>query len=95
MTKKLSKTDLTRSVADQTGQTQEAVGAAIDAFLGQITNAAVSGQEVTLHGFGTFKRSERAARAGRNPSTGEAIQIAASSSLGFKPAKAVKDQLNA
>ncbi|MFC4217190.1 HU family DNA-binding protein [Pseudophaeobacter arcticus] len=94
MSKKITKQDLIRSIAEELGQTQEAVGATIEALIGQITNAAMASQEVSLHGFGTFKRSERAARAGRNPATGVSIQIEASSSLGFKPAKAVKDKLN-
>lgn len=91
---KLTKADLVRNIAEETGQTQEAVDKTIAALVGQITKAAVASQEVTLLGLGTFKRSERAARAGRNPSTGEAIQIAAASSLTFKQAKAVKEQLN-
>lgn len=95
MSKKITKQDLTRSIAQELGQTQETVGATIDAFLGQITKAAMASQDVSLHGFGTFKRAERAARAGRNPATGASIQIEASSSLGFKPARALKDQLNA
>ena len=94
MSKKITKQDLIRSIAEELGQTQEAVGATIDALIGQITSAAMASQEVSLHGFGTFKRSERAARAGRNPATGVSMRIEASSSLGFKPAKAVKERLN-
>lgn len=94
MLKKITKQDLTRSVAETTGQTQEVTAATIDAILDQIAAAAAASQEVSLHGFGIFKRSERAARAGRNPATGESIQIAAASSLTFKQAKAVKDRLN-
>ena len=94
MSKKITKQDLTRSIAEITGQTQEATAATIDALLEQITQATEDSKEVTLHGFGIFKRSERAARAGRNPATGESIQIAAASSLTFKQAKAVKDRLN-
>lgn len=59
-----------------------------------ITDAAVAGTEVSINGFGKFKVKDSAAREGRNPSTGETIQIAASKKLGFTPAKAVKDRLN-
>ena len=59
-----------------------------------ITDAAASGNEVSISGFGKYKVKESAAREGRNPSTGETIQIAASKKLSFTPAKAVKDRLN-
>lgn len=52
-----------------------------------------SGDQVALVGFGTFLVRERAARMGRNPQTGETIQIAASKGVGFKPGKALKDSL--
>ncbi|UUL83783.1 HU family DNA-binding protein [Sphingomonas qomolangmaensis] len=66
----------------------------IDAVFAAITEAAAAGDEVSLNGFGKFKVKESAAREGRNPGTGEAIQIAASKKLAFTPAKAVKDRLN-
>lgn len=66
---------------------------AVDGLLSAILAAAVDGQGVSLAGFGKFKDSP--AREGRNPGTGEAIQIAASRKLVFAPAKAVKDALNA
>ncbi len=67
----------------------------VDAVAAAITEAAASGDEVALNGFGRFKVTERAARQGRNPATGETIQIAASRKLGFTAAKSVRDQLNA
>jgi DNA-binding protein HU-beta len=67
---------------------------AVDAVMAAIVTAAAKGEEVSLTGFGKFKVKESAAREGRNPSTGEAIQIAASKKLTFVPAKAVKDALN-
>jgi nucleoid DNA-binding protein len=94
MSKKITKQDLIRNIAEELGQTQEATAATVDAFLNQITQAIEDSNEVALHGFGGFKRSERAARLGRNPATGEPVQIAAASSLTFKQAKAVKDRLN-
>lgn len=67
----------------------------VDAVVAAITEAAAGGDEVALNGFGRFKVTERAARQGRNPATGETIQIAASRKLGFAAAKSVRDQLNA
>jgi DNA-binding protein HU-beta len=66
------------------------VEAVIDAFVG----AAARGEDMSSSGFGKFKVKESAAREGRNPATGETIQIAASKKLAFTPAKAVKDRLN-
>ncbi|WP_018250929.1 HU family DNA-binding protein [Sphingomonas melonis] len=59
-----------------------------------IAEAAASGEEISLNGFGKFKVKEAAAREGRNPATGATIRIAASKKLTFTPAKAVKDKLN-
>jgi DNA-binding protein HU-beta len=66
----------------------------VDAVLAAIVDAAKGGDEVALSGFGRFKVTERAARQGRNPQTGESIEIAASRKLGFAPAKPVRDALN-
>jgi DNA-binding protein HU-beta len=66
----------------------------VDGIFDAIVAAATSGNEVSISGFGKFKIKESAAREGRNPATGETIQIAASKKLGFAPAKAVKDRLN-
>ena len=66
----------------------------VDGIFEAIVTAATSGNEVSISGFGKFKIKESAAREGRNPATGETIQIAASKKLGFAPAKAVKDRLN-
>ena len=92
---KLNYSDLIRAIAEETGQSQEAVKATLSALTEQIIKAAEAGSDTTIPGLGVFKRSERAARKGRNPSTGMEIEIAASSSLSFKPAKAAKDRLNA
>ena len=67
----------------------------VDIILDAVTEAAVKGDEIALNGFGKFKVKATPAREGRNPSTGETIQIAAARKLGFTPAKAVKDALNA
>jgi DNA-binding protein HU-beta len=66
----------------------------VDAVFTAIGEAAAAGDEVSLSGFGKFKVKASPAREGRNPSTGEAITIAASRKLSFAPAKAVKDKLN-
>jgi len=66
----------------------------VDALLGAIKDAAVKGEEVSLPGFGKFKVQAKPARTGRNPSTGAAIQIAASRKVVFQPAKVLKDAVN-
>ena len=66
----------------------------VEAVFAAIVQAASKGEEVSLPGFGKFKVAEREARQGRNPATGETIQIAASKKLGFTPAKQVKDAMN-
>jgi DNA-binding protein HU-beta len=66
----------------------------VDALFGAIRDAAVRGEEVSLPGFGKFKVQSRPARTGRNPSTGETIDIAASKKVVFQPAKVLKDAVN-
>ena len=68
----------------------EAVDAIIECIIGNLTR----GERVQIPGFGTFNISERAAREGRNPATGEAMHIPASKSVRFKPGKALKDAVN-
>ena len=67
---------------------------AVDGLMAAIVAATAKGEEVSLTGFGKFKVKDSPAREGRNPATGETIQIAASRKLTFVPAKAVKDALN-
>ncbi len=67
--------------------------AIVESVFGAIRDAAVKGDEVSIPGFGKFAVQSKPARTGRNPSTGAAIQIAASKALKFKPAKALKDAL--
>jgi DNA-binding protein HU-beta len=66
----------------------------VDAVLGAIRDAAVRGEEISLPGFGKFKVQAKPARTGRNPSTGAAIEIAASKKVVFQPAKVLKDAVN-
>ncbi|MGE3744473.1 MAG: HU family DNA-binding protein [Sphingomonadaceae bacterium] len=67
----------------------------VDAVFSAIADAAAKGEEISLNGFGKFKVKDSPAREGRNPANGQTIQIAASKKLGFSPAKAIKDKLNA
>ena len=86
--------DLVSYVADQDGKiTKTQAKALVDSVFAAITTAATKGEEVSLPGFGKFKVQNKPARTGRNPSTGAAIQIAASKKLVFQPAKALKDTL--
>ena len=87
--------DLIDYVASEAGVEKNAAKKAVEAVFAGIVDAAKKGEEVNLLGFGKFKVKESPAREGRNPQSGEMIQIAASKKLSFVPAKAVKDALNA
>lgn len=65
----------------------------LNSALGYIVSCVAEGEEVSVHGFGKFSRKTRPARAGRNPRTGETVQIPAKTALGFKPAKQANDQV--
>ncbi|WJW74495.1 HU family DNA-binding protein [Thiohalobacter sp. IOR34] len=90
----MNKTDLIDAVAESADLSKAAAGRAVDAVLDSVTAALKKGEQVTLVGFGTFEVRERAARTGRNPQTGEAIQIKASKAPAFKAGKALKDAVN-
>ena len=81
----LNKSDLVKALASATGTTQGEAQGQIDTIFQTIQSALRSGGKVSIHGFGTFSTKERAARTGRNPATGAFIQIAASTSVKFKP----------
>jgi len=83
--------DLINHVASEAGVEKSAAKKAVDAVFAGIVEAAKQGEEVNLAGFGKFKVKDSPARQGRNPATGETIEIAASRKLGFSPAKQVKD----
>jgi DNA-binding protein HU-beta len=91
----MNKQELIDAVAAGTGVSKAATGEAIDAMLETITQALTSGDTVQLIGFGSFATGQRAARAGRNPSTGEAIQISAAKTVKFTAGKGFKDAVNA
>ncbi|MBE2209988.1 MAG: HU family DNA-binding protein [Xanthomonadaceae bacterium] len=90
----MNKAELIDHVAQAAGLSKADAGRAVDAVLGGVTHALKSGDAVALTGFGTFEVRSRAARTGRNPKTGEALQIAASKAPGFKAGKALKDAVN-
>jgi DNA-binding protein HU-beta len=90
----VNKAELIEAVADKNEMTKAAATRAVDSVLGTITETLVSGDQVTLVGFGTFQVRDRAARVGRNPRTGEAIDIKASKIPSFKAGKALKDAVN-
>ena len=91
----MNKKELIAKLAEVMGTTKKDAEAALDAVTTVITDALVEGNDVKITGFGAFSVSERAAREGRNPMTGEAVQIASSKSPKFKAAKALKDAVNA
>lgn len=90
----MNKKELVSHIADSADLSQLKAAEALNATVDIITHALKDGEEVTLVGFGTFKVNPRAAREGRNPKTGEAIQIAASNTPAFKAGKALKEALN-
>lgn len=89
----MNNADLADRIASE-GLTKAEARKLVDTVFAAITDAASNGEEVSLNGFGKFKVKDVPAREGRNPSTGAAIQIAASRKLSFSPAKSVKDKLN-
>ena len=90
----MNKSDLVDAIADSAGLSKADAGRALDATVDAITDALKGGSTVSLVGFGTFTVRDRAARTGRNPRTGETIQIAASKNPAFKAGKALKDAVN-
>jgi len=91
---KMNKNDLIAAVAASQNMTQSQAQDAVDATFSTITNALAGGDEVRIPGFGVFAVNDRAARTGRNPKTGETIQIAASKQPKLKVAKALKEAVN-
>ena len=89
----MNKNELVEMVVEKTGMTKKDSESAVSAVLEGITDTMVKGEKVQLVGFGTFEVRERKEREGRNPSTGEAIKIAAQKVPAFKPGKALKDQV--
>lgn len=86
----MNKNEFIAAVAEKTGTSKADATASVDAVLDVVADQLAAGNQVVLSGFGTFETRERSARTGRNPQTGEAIDIAASTSAAFKPAAALK-----
>ncbi len=86
----MRKQELVRKVADEAKLTESQATTAINALFGAIQGALADGDEVTISGFGSFRVVERAAREGRNPQTGETMQIAARKSPTFRPGTQLK-----
>ncbi|ATF15123.1 HU family DNA-binding protein [Brevibacillus brevis X23] len=89
----MNKTELIAKVTETTELTKKDSTKSVDAMLEAIADALKSGDKVSLIGFGNFEVRERAARKGRNPQTGEEIEIAASKMPAFKPGKELKDSV--
>ena len=89
----MNKTELVAAVAEQAGLSKKDAEAAVKAFTDVVAEALKAGDKIQLVGFGTFEVSERAAREGRNPRTGETMTIEASKTPKFKAGKALKDAI--
>ncbi|GAA0965803.1 MULTISPECIES: HU family DNA-binding protein [Frigoribacterium] len=79
--KSLNRTELVAAVASESGQSQAAVSGVVDAFFSVVSKSVADGTKVTIPGWIAFEKTHRAARTGRNPQTGEALEIAASDSV--------------
>lgn len=89
----MKKAELIDALAEKTGQTKTELTRTLDALLDTIEITVAAGGRVQLLGFGTFESRQRAARTGRNPKTGESLEIAASTAPKFTPGKAFKDRV--
>ena len=90
----MNKTELIAAMAEKTELTKKDTERALKAFIDVVTDELKKGEKVQIVGFGTFEVTERAAREGRNPHTGEPMPIAASKAPKFKAGKALKDAMN-
>jgi integration host factor alpha subunit len=90
----MTKADLIEGLSNKLGMNKNEAEKAVNIMLDDIINALKAGERVNISGFGTFAVSAREARTGRNPKTGESIEISASRSAKFKPGKQLKESLN-
>lgn len=90
----MNKNELIGAIAEKGVLSRKDAETAIDQAIEIVKAALLNGETVKISGFGIFEKKERAARIGTNPSTGEKIEIAASSSVTFKPSKGLKEDLN-
>lgn len=87
----MNKPELAAAIAARTGLSKAAANQLLSCMLDQIATALNRGEAVHIPGFGSFERRQRAARTGKNPRSGEPLQIAASCSVGFRPGKALRE----
>ncbi|MHC4217017.1 MAG: HU family DNA-binding protein [Planctomycetota bacterium] len=90
----MNKGQLIDAVASELGASKVAAGKAIDAVIASITRGIDTEESVTIAGFGTFSKKNRAARTGRNPATGEPLEIKASRTVNFKVSQSLKNTLS-
>ena len=90
----MTKTELVNSMAEKAGLSKADTEKALKAFVDSVTDALQENDKISLVGFGTFSVGERAARTGKNPQTGAALQIPAAKVPKFKAGKALKDAVN-
>ena len=90
----MNKTELVKKIAEKAEISKKDAEAAVKAFTDVVAEELKKGEKIQLVGFGTFEVSERAARTGRNPRSGEEMTIPASKAPKFKAGKALKDSLN-
>ena len=90
----MKKSEMIEALANETGLTKADAEKIFNATFNLVKDELVKGNKVSIAGFGTFKITERAARDGRNPQTGETIHIAASKGVNFKAGTELKDKIN-
>ena len=90
----MNKAELIGSIAAKSGLSKADAGAALEAFVTTVEDGLASGERISLVGFGTWTVNERAARMGRNPRSGEAIEIAAKKVIKFKPGATLANKVN-
>jgi DNA-binding protein HU-beta len=90
----MNKADLVNSISEKTGLTKSKTNEVVDAFVSSITEALKNGEKVTLVGFGTFATTKKEARKGRNPKTGETIEIQSKTVAKFKAGSELSKSVN-
>ncbi|CAM4425180.1 MAG: DNA-binding protein HU [Legionellaceae bacterium] len=89
----MNKSDLVDAIAASAGLTKVDADRALKAFMDVVMQQLAKGEKINIVGFGTFEKKRRSARTGRNPKTGEVMQIAEAVTAGFKPGKLLKDAI--
>ena len=90
----MNKTQLIQKIVENSTMNKKEAEAALNAVVASISDAVAAGEKVQISGFGSFDVKERDARTGRNPKTGEAVEIAASKRIVFTAAQSLKDKIN-